>query len=85
MEKYAYVCVGHIKGNVEEAIMQEHLEEKWPNCSFQVKKLETKGNNSSFKVSLELKNKQLLFDDSKWPNGVLVKDYVFFSEHRKQA
>lgn len=78
VQKYGYVYVGHIKGNVQEDIMQEHLQVNWPNCSFHVKKLETKGSNSSFKVSLELNNKQLLFDDSKWPSGVIVKDYVFF-------
>lgn len=78
VEKYAYVYVGHIKGEVVEKDMLEYLSETWPENSFQVKKLDTKGNNSSFKVSLEFKDKNILFEGTKWPQGVIVKDYKFF-------
>jgi hypothetical protein len=81
VEKYAYIYVGHIKDNVSETTMNEYLKEEWPELECQVKKLVNKGSNSSFKISVHPGKKELLFDNKKWPRGVLVKEYTFF---RKQ-
>lgn len=85
VEKFAYIYVGHIKGEVKEETLTEFLNENWPKLQLQIKKLVNKGNNSSFKIGVSSQNKNLVFDADKWPEGVIIKDYVFFRKPTEET
>lgn len=78
VEKYEYVYVGHIKGNKDINALEDYMKNMWPKQTFKIKKLENKGNNSSFMVGVAQSLKKQIYDPTKWPQGIIVKDYVFF-------
>lgn len=81
VNKYSYIYVGHIQGDISVDELSEYLSQTWPEHSFKTVKLDNKGSNSSFKVSVLEEHKNILFDASKWPTGVIVKEYKFFRKN----
>jgi hypothetical protein len=60
--------------------VNRYLQKKWPQLAFEVEKLQSKGSNSSFKVSTQY-DKDLLtlfYTPSNWPEGVVIKQFRFF-------
>ncbi|KAK9880191.1 hypothetical protein WA026_010062 [Henosepilachna vigintioctopunctata] len=76
------IYVGTICGNTGEEEMKNFLKTNWPDIEIRCTKLNSKGTNSSFKLSFEAENRDRVLDDSMWPSGVLVKN--FFHWRQKQ-
>lgn len=78
VDEIFWIYVGHVKGNVSEEVMKEFLNQNWPDIEFSCSKLNSRGNNSSFKVGIQRRLKNEILNDAMWPDGIAIKEYQFF-------
>lgn len=80
-----WLYVGRIYGpNVTENDIKEFLQDSTGTDDFDVKKLPTKGNNSSFSIGVHSDEMFLkLFKSESWPSGVILREFNFRNFFRK--
>jgi hypothetical protein len=79
-ERKIWLHISRCKSDTTIDQVNSHLHKKWPQLAFEVEKLQSKGSNSSFKVSTQY-DKELLtlfYTPSNWPEGVVIKQFRFF-------
>lgn len=84
-EKRAWFYLGRVKSGTSVDAIKELLISKLPGISPTVEKLESKGINASFKISVEFERKDELMDGSIWPKNVLVKRFLFKMMNKKPS
>jgi hypothetical protein len=75
-----YIYAGNFELNTEEKAILEHLQTTFPHKQFQVERLPRRENAKSvaFKVTADYDLLQQMNNDEIWPEGVLIKRFIFF-------
>lgn len=75
-----YLHVFRCNITTTEEKVQAHLQKKLPQTKFEVVKLNTRGENASFRVTTDYEENltQTLYDPEFWPRGVKVQRFRFF-------
>lgn len=75
--KRAWFYLGRVKCGTNVDDIKNLLTTKLPGINPTVEKLESKGINDSFKISVEFNRKDELMNGSIWPKNVIVKRFLF--------
>lgn len=73
-----WLYVGRCRGDTNEEDIKTYIEKKIATENISVKKLQSKGNNSSFCVGIEGNLEEQLYDPTFWPKGIIIRRYKFF-------
>jgi len=64
------------KGTTEEDV-QRFVEASFPKIDFVVEKLDSKGENCSFKLGVDFTHKDVVMDSACWPKNTTLKRFLF--------
>lgn len=84
-EKRAWFYLGKVKSGTSAENIKNLITSKLPGIEPTVEKLESKGVNASFKISVKFSRKDELMDGSIWPKNVIVKRFLFKKTNQKPA
>lgn len=76
-ESKIYIFLGRCGQSTTEQCINEYLEKKYEGETFTIEDLQSKGQYKSFKISANPKLMEQMYDSANWPNGALVKRYIF--------
>lgn len=82
-----WIYVGRIAGkDVEEGVIEKYVRAGLGSDLVEVKKLVSKGSNSSFSVGVPSENMyKKIMNEEFWPNGVLIRDFSFKNFFQKNS
>lgn len=79
-----WIYVGRIAGDVSEVDVQNFLSNLHGNQMIEVKKLPTKGPNSSFSIGVPSEDLYIKLNDPNfWPAGITIREFNFLGLFRK--
>lgn len=86
-ESKIWLYIGRCNKSTTESNVQNHLRTNWPTQQFDVLKLDSKGTNSAFRISCAHNEtlRSQLYDPSKWPKGIVVKQFRFFRRNNNPS
>lgn len=76
--KKLWIYVGKLHPSTTTEVLQKFLLKKLPNRVFQVDQLRASNSSTSFRIAADLDIEETLYSDNFWPQGVLVKRFIFF-------
>lgn len=77
-EKRAWFHLGKIKNGTTEAEVKSFIDTAFPGIDFIVEKLDSKGQNSSFKLAFDFEHKEKVLDNTEWPKYATLRRYFLY-------
>lgn len=66
------------KNGTTEAEVKSFIDTAFPGIDFVVEKLDSKGQNSSFKLAFDFEHKEKLLDNTKWPKYATLRRHFLY-------
>lgn len=77
-ERKLHVYVGRCSSTTKCEDISAWLKSTWADSDFEVTRLDSKGSNASFRVAVDTKLADSIYEADLWPKGIIVKKFRFF-------
>lgn len=82
-EKKAWFYLGRLRSDTSAEAVKKFISDSFAGTEASVEKLDSKGENASFKIGVDFDKKDDLFNSSVWPKNSLLKRFLFIRPRNK--
>lgn len=82
----AWLYIGHIKATITKEVIFNYVRSKLNDENIIIEEINIIGPNKAFKLGINMKHKEQLYNPAFWPNGIIIRRYNFnfFRNHKSQ-